>query len=49
MDIREVVQRTIEFAHPDRVARSFEPSDFVSSGPEIPNPAGEWRRTGGRE
>ena len=49
MDSREVVQRTIEFSHPERVARSFEPSDFVSSGPEIPNPAGEWRRTGGRE
>jgi hypothetical protein len=31
------------------VARSFEPSDFVSAGPEIPNPAGEWRRTQGRE
>ena len=48
MDSREVVQRTLEFSRPERVARSFEPSDFVSAGPEIPNPAGEWRRTQGR-
>ncbi len=43
------MRRTIEFANPERVARSFEPADFVSAGPEIPNPVGEWRRTQGRE
>ena len=49
MDSREVVRRTIDFTGPERVARSFEPADFLSSGPEIPNPAGEFRRTQGRE
>jgi uroporphyrinogen decarboxylase len=49
MDSREIVRRTIDFTGPERVARSFEPVDFVSSGPEIFNPSGEWRRTHGRE
>jgi uroporphyrinogen decarboxylase len=46
---REIVRRTIEFTHPERVAHSFEPSDLVFAGPEIPNPDGEWRRTHGDE
>jgi uroporphyrinogen decarboxylase len=49
MDSREIVRRTIEFTNPERVARSFEPSDFVYAGPEITNPEEEWRRTQGRE
>lgn len=49
MDSREIVRRTIDFTSPERVARSFEPADFVSAGPEIPNPAGEWQRTHGRQ
>lgn len=49
MDSREIVRRTIDFTGPERVARSFEPADMVSAGPELANPAGEWQRTHGRE
>jgi uroporphyrinogen decarboxylase len=46
MNSRDIVRRTIEFGHPERVARSFEPSDFVFGGPEIPNSLDAWRRIG---
>jgi uroporphyrinogen decarboxylase len=46
MDSREIVRRTLEFTGPERVAVSFPPSDFVFASPLIPNPQGEWRRTG---
>lgn len=49
MNSREIVRRTLEFAYPERVAQSFEPSDLVFSGPEFDNPRGEWRRICGNE
>jgi uroporphyrinogen decarboxylase len=49
MDSREIVRRTLAFEYPERVARSFEPSDFVFGGPEIPNPLDEWRKINERE
>jgi hypothetical protein len=49
MDCREIVRRTLAFEYPARVARSFEPSDFVVSGPEIPNPLDKWRKINDRE
>jgi len=48
MNSREIVRRTLMFEHPVRVAHSFEPSDFVHCGPQIPNPRGEWRKLGDR-
>jgi hypothetical protein len=44
MTSKEIVRRTVEFDHPERVARSFKPSDMAHAGPEIPNPAGAWRQ-----
>ena len=44
MNSREIVRRTLAFEYPERVARSFEPSDVFFGGPEIPNPLGEWHR-----
>jgi hypothetical protein len=44
MDGREIVRRTLAFGGPERVARSFAPSDFTWGGTSIPNPAGEWRK-----
>lgn len=49
MTSREIVRRTLEFDHPERVARSFKPSDMISGGPQVPNPAGEWIRINDRE
>lgn len=42
MKPREIVQRTLDFNQPERVARSFEPSDFTWGGPQLPNPEGAW-------
>jgi hypothetical protein len=47
MKPREIVQRTLDYEYPERLAHSFEPSDFVWAGPEIPNPHGEWQPVGG--
>lgn len=49
MNSREIVYRTLEFEQPERVARSFPPSDLAWGEPRVPNPAGEWRRTSDRE
>lgn len=49
MTSREIVARTLAFEGPDRVARSFPPSDFVSASPVMHHPQGEWRRVDGRE
>jgi uroporphyrinogen decarboxylase len=49
MNSREIVKRTLNFDHPDRVAHSFEPSDFVFGGPEIPNPLDAWRKIDERQ
>jgi len=46
---REIVGRTLVFEWPERVARSFEPSDFAWAGPEIPNPEGRWRKIDDRQ
>jgi uroporphyrinogen decarboxylase len=45
MTSREIIQRTLEFNYPDRVAHSFEPgSDFATASPEIPDHDGAWKR-----
>lgn len=46
MNSREIVSRTLSFDRPERVARSFMPSDFVSSGAVLPNSDSAWRKTG---
>ncbi len=48
MQAREIVRRTLEFQSPERVARSFSPSDFTWGAPLIPNPAGAWVEVDGR-
>lgn len=42
MKSREIVQRTLDFTGPSRVARSFEPSDFAWGGVRLEE--GEWRK-----
>ena len=44
MNPREIVRRTLAFEYPERVAHSFEPSDVIFGGSEIPNPLTEWRK-----
>jgi hypothetical protein len=46
---REIVTQTLQFGRPERVAHSFEPSDFIAASVQIPVPEGQWRRTGKRE
>jgi len=42
MNSREIVRRTIEFDGPDRVARSFEPSDMVFARHQVKTHDTEW-------
>lgn len=49
MNSREIIRRTLAFENPERVARSFAPSDFVSEGPKLPNPLDAWRKINDRE
>lgn len=49
MNSHEIVRRTLAFEGPERVAHSFAPSDLIGSGPDIPNPEGEWRKINDRE
>ena len=49
MNSREIVRRTLDSDCPERVARSFEPSDFVWGHFEMPVPDGEWRKINERE
>ncbi|MBI5030888.1 MAG: hypothetical protein HZB51_10205 [Chloroflexi bacterium] len=49
MNSREIVRRTLAFEYPQRVAHSFEPSDFVFGGAEIPNPLDAWHKVGEHE
>jgi uroporphyrinogen decarboxylase len=49
LNSREIVKRTLAFENPERVAHSFEPSDFVFGEAEIPNPQNAWRKTGEHE
>ena len=46
---RQIVQQTLDFEGPARLAHSFAPSDFVSAAPVIPNPLGDWRKISERE
>ncbi len=47
MTSREIVQRTLEFSGPERVARSFSGADFVGAGPQVETPATDWSEVGG--
>ncbi len=47
MNPREIVRRTLDFENPDRVARSFGESDFVSAGCSARGHATDWREVGG--
>ncbi|MBN1864664.1 MAG: hypothetical protein JW808_07160 [Victivallales bacterium] len=44
MDSREVMLRTLDFGSPDRVARSFEPTDMAWIGNRVRTHATEWRK-----
>ena len=46
MNSREIVQRTLNFDHPERVARSFGDSDFVSCRSSAGTYATEWEKIG---
>lgn len=46
MTPREIVRRTLEYAQPERVARSFGDSDFVSAGCSAKTHATQWKETG---
>jgi uroporphyrinogen decarboxylase len=43
---REIVQRTLDYSHPKRVARSFMGSDFDGSGCSVKTQATEWKKVG---
>lgn len=47
MNSREIVRRTIDYAGPQRLARSFAPSDMVGVSYETPTRATDWHRAGG--
>ena len=47
MTSREVVQRTIDYSGPERVARSFEDSDLAGAGCSATTHATEWKEVGG--
>ena len=46
MTSREIVQKNLEFTHPERVARSFDASDFVSCRSTVQTPATPWKGIG---
>ena len=47
MTSREIVQRTLDYDNPERVARSFGDSDFCSAGCTVATHATDWREIGG--
>ncbi len=49
MTSKEIVRRTIEYAHPERVARSFGESDFRGSRHSAQTHATEWQPSGPNE
>jgi hypothetical protein len=49
MNSQEIVRRTLEFENPERVARSFVPSDIAWGWIDMPTPGGSWRRVSERE
>ncbi|NLM78539.1 MAG: hypothetical protein GX173_10710 [Ruminococcaceae bacterium] len=48
MNSKEIVRRTLNYDHPDRVARSFGLSDFVSCGHTVATHATEWAKVSER-
>ncbi len=46
MNSKEIVQRTLDFQCPPRVAHSFYPSDFVWTGIHVANAQNKWKRVG---
>ena len=49
MEPKEIIRRTLTFDRPDRVARSFHESDFVSARPKITSSSTDWEQTGPEE
>jgi uroporphyrinogen decarboxylase len=49
MDSREIVQRTLDYENPERVARFFTPSDFVMSPSQSPLADKKWKKVNDRE
>jgi len=47
MNSREIVQRTLDYEGPERVARSFGESDFAGAGNTVRTRATKWREVGG--
>jgi len=47
MNSREIIQRTLEFTGPDRVARSFGGSDLCHSDSTAQTHATDWKKVGG--
>ena len=46
MTSQEIVRRTLDFENPERVARSFDESDFRSAGNTVTTPATGWEEVG---
>lgn len=46
MNSKEIVARTLEYAGPERVARSFGDPDFVWSNCQVKSHATDWSKTG---
>lgn len=49
MTSKEIVKRTLDFNHPERVARSFGKSDFHGAGPTVETHATEWKKVDGEK
>jgi hypothetical protein len=47
MTSREIVAATVNYDHPERVARSFRDSDLAGCGHKVRTHATEWQRVGG--
>ena len=47
MNSREIIRRTLEYDHPERVARSFGESDFCGAGCAARTHATGWKEVGG--
>lgn len=49
MNSKEIVQRTLDFKCPIRVAHSFYPSDFMWAGIHVKAPQNDWKKVGEME
>lgn len=47
MTSRKIVQRTLDYEYPERVARSFEDSDMIHASCAVQGYATEWKEVGG--